>query len=74
MSCDWATFNPDTDAMTAMSATQTPAKIARRRRGSWMVSPGAPASEDRFVLMRFLSKKAGGIGAGAAGPGAVRMV
>ncbi|GAA0997642.1 hypothetical protein GCM10009555_095540 [Acrocarpospora macrocephala] len=60
-SSGWATFSPDTEAMTAMSAMQTPTKIVRRCRGSWMVGP---ASEDRFVRMGIPFKKARGIGAG----------
>lgn len=40
VSSGWATFSPDTEAMTAMSAMQTPARIVRRRRGSWMVGSG----------------------------------
>jgi hypothetical protein len=34
VSSGWATFSPDNEAMTAMSAMRTPTKIVRRCRGS----------------------------------------
>lgn len=34
VSSGWATFSPDTEAMTAINAMQTPTKIVRRCRGS----------------------------------------
>jgi hypothetical protein len=64
VSSGWATFSPDTEAMTAMSAMQTPTKIVRRWRGSWMVGSASPACEDRFVLIGFPFEREG-IGARA---------
>ena len=50
----WATFSPDTEAMTAISAMQTAIRIVRSWRASGAPPPLASAVADRaggFVLM-----------------------
>lgn len=44
----WATFKPETDAMTAIRAMQTAIRIDRRWRGSVLVESGAIGCADRI--------------------------
>ncbi|MDM4719683.1 hypothetical protein QTQ03_08860 [Micromonospora sp. WMMA1363] len=47
----WATFSPDTEAVTAISARHTPSMTARRRRGSSIVTAPAPAGSGEDLTL-----------------------
>src|SRR4051794_22465166 len=48
----WATFSPETDAITAISAMQTAIRIARRLSGSWIVVSKALVGSAWLAFMR----------------------